>query len=233
MSSWVERLNEIHTVVPGQRIKTLTPEWYNARRGRLTSSVRARTIHHGKGFPALAVHIEEELSPDWTQSSYSGEHTEWGNEHEAGALASLELHTGHQIFEPGLLFHPTMPYVAGTPDGVAIAESGRRICVEIKCPSKPEYHRDNLYGGGKIKRQYWFQVQWEAWLLDAESIIFASYDPRQPFSTQLAVIDIPICLDTRRRFEQNALAFQRYFDGDDRPVEGRLTVMPGHIPEVF
>jgi hypothetical protein len=231
-SHWVERLHEIHPIVPGQYIKANTPEWYNARRGRLTASTRAELIHNNQGLGMLRESIEKELAPDWARDEYDNAAMAWGRNNEAGALSVLELETGLSIRDPGLIFHPSMPFVAGTPDGVA-DNGDNRISIQIKCPYNPKRHLDNLYGGGAIKTQYWYQVQWEAWLLDATKILFVSYDPRQPLATQLAIIGIEVDLDTRHQFAQNARAFQRYMDGEAVNSGGKLSVLPGHIPEVF
>jgi putative phage-type endonuclease len=231
-SSWVKRLDEIHRI-SDQHIKSNTPEWYNARRGRLTASSRSEGIHESKGLGMMKEEIERELSDSWERNSYDNVAMAWGRQHEPGALAALELETGLDITDPGLIFHPELPFVAATPDGFAIDPDGRRVSIQIKCPYNPDRHLDNVYGGGRIKQQYWFQVQWEAWLLDASRIIFASYDPRQPLKTQLGIIDVPVVLDTRRRFEENSRKFQRYVDGEMTQSGGKLSVLPGHIPEVF
>ena len=233
MSRWVELLNQTHQIVPGQYIKSNTPEWYNARRGRLTASTRAELIHNRQGLGALREEIERELSLDWERNTYDNEAMAWGRNNEAGALASLELHTGLLIRDPGLIFHPQLPFVAATPDGSALDEDGHRVSIQIKCPFNQQRHLDTLYGSRPVKRQYWFQVQWEAWLLGASKILFVSYDPRQPLSAQLALVWVPVSIDTQTRFEENARAFQRYVDGEAVLSGGQISVLPGHIPEVF
>lgn len=229
-SKWVKRLAEIHPIT-GDFIKSNTDAWYNARRGRLTASKRAEQIFHGLYWNELAKEVSDELAPSWTRKHIDSVAMKWGRDNESRALATLELETGLEITDPGLIFHPSLPFVACTPDGVA-EQGPRLISIQIKCPYNPQRHLDNVYGGGKIKSQYWYQVQWEAWLLGADDIVFASYDPRQPLKTQLGIIQIPVCLDTQRTFEENAVRFASLFEtGDFQPV-GRLVVESG-IPEVF
>lgn len=233
-SAWCQRLHEIHPIDRSQYIQANTPVWYNARRGRLTASTRAELIHDMRGIGKMTEDITSELQDEWQRDEFDNDAMAWGRNNEARALAALELETGLEISDPGLIFHWNMPFVAATPDGLGIDHAGNRVSIQIKCPYNPKRHLDNLYGGGAIKQQYWHQVQWEAWLLRANRIIFASYDPRQPLSTQLAVVDIPVKLDTQTRFDQNARMFQQGYDNKSlRSVAGVWSIMPGSIPEVF
>jgi hypothetical protein len=226
---WVGRLNEIHPITR-EHIRANTPEWYNARRGRLTASTRAMLVTDKSAWPTMLKEIKYELSDNWKHEHRDSVAMKWGRDNEPRALGTLELQLGIEIEDPGLIFHPEMPFVAGTPDGVFLRD-GKRVSLQIKCPYNPQRHLDSIYSKA-IKEQYWFQVQWEAWLLAAHEILFVSYDPRQPLATQLALIDIPIHVDTQARFRQYALQFEELVNSGVRPAAGNLSI-DGGIPDLF
>lgn len=229
-SNWISRLHEIHPLSTAY-IKSNTPEWYNARRGRLTASTRAQLIYCKQGWPTMLKEIWAELAPDWKREPRDSVAMSWGRDNESRALATIELELGVEIQDPGLIINPKWPFIAGTPDGV-FERNGKRVSVQVKCPYNPQRHLDNVYGGGSINEQYFYQVHWEAMLLGADEILFVSYDPRQPLKTQLALIDIPVSVDIQMQFLQNALEFAKAVDSGTAPTVGRLTVDSG-IPELF
>jgi hypothetical protein len=229
--NWVTRLHEIHPLSTAY-IKANTPEWYNARRGRLTASTRAQLIYQKEGWPTMLREIEAELDPNWKHEPRESVAMNWGRDNEARALAMLELELCITIDDPGLIINANWPFIAGTPDGMFRKPNGRLVSVQVKCPYNPQRHLDNVYGGGSIKQQYFYQVQWEAMLLGADDILFASFDPRQPLKTQLAIIDVPVSVDIQNRFLQNALEFQKAVDSGISPAVGRMRVDSG-IPELF
>ena len=57
-------------------------------------------------------------------------HTQHGQRYEPIACEKFCQQTGHTVFEFGLLPHPTIPFLAGSPDGVCADGS----IIEIKCP---------------------------------------------------------------------------------------------------
>lgn len=230
-SNWVERLHEIHPL-SNAYIKANTTEWYNARRGRLTASTRAQQIYLRQDWPTLYKEIVAELDHGWLRVPRESVAMNWGRDNESRALATLELELGVTIEDPGLIINANWPFIAGTPDGVFRRANGRLVSVQVKCPYNPQRHLDNVYGGGAIKQQYFYQVQWEAMLLGADDILFASYDPRQPLKTQLVMIDIPVSVDIQNQFLQNALEFQKAIDSGFSPTVGRMRVDSG-IPELF
>jgi YqaJ-like viral recombinase domain len=226
---WSDRLNEIHPI-DGAYIKANTPSWYNARRGRLTASRRAMLVLDKSTWPTMLKEIKYELSDNWKHEHRDSVAMSWGRDNEPRALGTLELQLGLEIEDPGLIFHSVLPFIAGTPDGV-FTRNGKKVSLQIKCPYNPGRHLDHIYGKA-IKEQYWYQVQCEAWLLGAEEILFASYDPRQPMATQLGLIDIPIHLDTQKRFMHHALEFAELVNSGSRPATGKLSIDSG-IPEIF
>lgn len=74
--------------------------------------------------------------------------TEWGNKYEDSAIRLYEQIKKEKVIEFGLLLHPTVDWLACSPDG--ITEGG--VMLEIKCPFKRK-----LTGVPPI--YYWIQVQ--------------------------------------------------------------------------
>lgn len=228
--SYRDRLEWVHPIDPYAFIQSNTPEWYNARRGRLTASVRAETMIRWRApeIACLSREVDRELSSSWKHERITNEAMQWGNNHEAQALAALSLDLGVEVRDVGLIFDSEFPFVAGTPDGV-YTEGNGLVSVQVKCPFNPQNHLKTLYGGGAIKHQYFYQVQWEAMLLRADKVMFVSFDPRQPAATQLVKVPIPVDLDIRRQFRENAARFERIMDGGPAPIDAK----PIGIPTLF
>lgn len=231
-ASYRDRLDFLHRIDREVVIAHNSDEWHDARRGRLTASVRASTIYSfgAKGIKTLRDTVNAELSDGWDRKRLEVEAMEWGTDHEPQALAALAFHLGVFIDEPGLVFHMDLPYVAATPDGLFV-DGNKLVSVQAKCPMKPALHLEHVYKTKPLKPQYLRQVQWEAWVTRADRILFASFDPRQPAATQLALREIPVDLDMRERFRQNALRFEEIMDGGPLPTEGRIVGYNG-IPEL-
>lgn len=228
--SYRERLDWVHPIEPGAYIQANTPAWYNARRGRLTASTRAETINRWRApeIMCMAREVDRELSDSWKHERITNVAMSWGNDHEAQALAALELDIGHSVREVGLIFDSEFPFVAGTPDG-AYVEDNTLVSVQVKCPYNPQNHLKTLYNGGAIKSQYFYQVQWEAMLLRADKIMFVSFDPRQPAATQLVKVPIPVDLDIRKQFRENAARFERIMNNE----LSLAVATPAGIPHLF
>ncbi len=217
MKTWVERLNEVF-IPDGEWIEPLSDRWWQARRGRISASSRAVTLATRKGGPwsNLMVKLENELRPDYVHHQVQGVGSlDWGNNHELKAIANIELHLGVDLVEPGMLFHPEHPYCEATPDSLL----DDKITVQIKCPMKPEFHLAVLHNGkSAIKRNYFIQTQFEAWIAAAESAMFVSFDPRQRQASQLAIVELPIDRALHDAWEENVPLFRTLFEADDHEL---------------
>lgn len=209
--------------------KSLTPEWFQSRRGRLTASKRAGIIYDRKGtqWEKMADEIREEINPEWSHREFDVPAMQWGRDHEREALDAIERRLGSRLTEPGLILHPDFDYVGATPDGF----TGTDITIQVKCPFNPKNHMKTVIDN-QISREYYMQVQWESWVSGRPVIFFASYDPRQPRVTQLVIVDIPADLEMHDRFADNAVAFAKFFTTGIFPGTGKLSVESG-IPDLF
>jgi hypothetical protein len=230
---WIARLDEIFVPAPGQIIKTLSPEWWQARRGRLTASTRASVIGNMKpnSLRTLIAKLQDELSPDWVQTDgYSGQATERGNKLEPQAIADVEFETASETYEPGLVFHPDRPYCSATPDFFI----GSDITGQIKCPLKEEFHLDFVHNR-KIPSGYMWQIQWEAWCARRPKILFVSFDPRQPMATRSAIIPVDANPVTQALFESNTDRFKEIFETGTNPADVNFGGfhITGSLPNIF
>lgn len=103
--------------------------------------------------------------------SISGRPLDWGHEHEDAARSIAEFETGIKIEEVPFIFKDDTFRVGASPDGYGDER------IEIKCPYNSVHHV-NFLTKEIIKPEYIFQVQFSLWVTEADSWIFASYDPR-------------------------------------------------------
>lgn len=125
-----------------------TPEWFAARRARVTGSRVAAILGESpwqKPEDVMRAMVREwyGAEPEFTGNAA----TDWGTGHEEDAKIAYEFETGNEVQEVGLIVHPDNDWLAASPDGL-VGEYGT---VEFKAP----------YRG--IKREvpphYWHQMQ--------------------------------------------------------------------------
>ena len=144
--AFYEFLGEVSSSVSeGERVKTeeQTREqykcnaWHDMRAQRLTSS------HFGDVYKRLATTLPDRLVNTILYSPFIGnEHTRWGKTHEPAARRAYEHnsqkdHPGLKVRKSGLVLHPTLPYLATSPDGIVTCShcSPQEGLLEVKCPS--------------------------------------------------------------------------------------------------
>lgn len=219
---WVAELQQLW--VPGPHVvRTMSDEWKQARRGRLTASSRARSIAGPRAvqnFPKLRDKIMHELSPkyEWVEQQFAA--TEWGNRYERDALDAMEQALGlspTETCEPGFILHPERPYCGGTPD--ALIYRDKITAAQVKCPHDKEIHKKTLMTRQISDRVYWYQIQWEGWLVNATELLFMSFDPRQKRRERRLVM-LPIAVDwtIRKTFDERCDAFRAFVEGKPSPV---------------
>lgn len=229
MQTWEQRLGELFAVRRGpgtDPIMSLTDDWFKARLGRITASVRAHTIAQGKEFEwgRLRDELKAEMLPDYVSNPFSNEATRWGQDHEAQAIANVELETGLTLWEPGFVFHPELDYAGATPDFFA----DETVTGQIKCPFNPKYHLETVRSQ-KVPTKYFHQVQFESYISRRERILFCSFDPRQPLATRLCMIWMNADPLLHERFDICLRKFYDFFHS--KGVVGKLAV--DGIPNIF
>jgi hypothetical protein len=103
----------------------------------------------------------------------------WGNDVEPYGKTAYEIATGCVLREPGLLKHPSIPWVAATPDGLVDPDGG----YESKCPANSLVHLQTWLDG--MPKAHMPQIQGGMWVCERAWWDFVSYDPRMPAHLRL------------------------------------------------
>ncbi|MGY2052369.1 lambda exonuclease family protein [Methylobacterium sp. JK268] len=162
-----------------------SPEWFEARLGRVTASRVADVVGRtAKGAwkaergRYLAQLVAERLTGQIANHYVSAEML-WGRDHEPAARAAFEFLFDLAVAQVGFIDHPTIPMSGASPDGL-IDDDG---LVEFKCP-KTETHLATWLSG-TVPEEYVPQVQWQMATTGRAWCDFVSFDPRVPTDLQL------------------------------------------------
>ena len=121
-------------------------DWKNQRLGRITASM-CHTVHTKVKSMLRKPTKKQKVSPLVAEIVYGGpalDHLEaikWGVEHEQDAKEAFYRsvspnHRNFSIKQCGLHVHKDMPYIAASPDGIAVCDCCDRSVIEFKCPFK-------------------------------------------------------------------------------------------------
>ena len=163
-----------------------TPEWYEARTGRVTASrikdVIAR-LKRGDEEAANRKNYRVELVCEILTGNMADHYTspamEWGIANETFARASYEIANNCMVEQIGFVIHPTLDRAGASPDGL-VGEDG---LLEIKCPNTAT-HIDYILAD-KVPAEYEPQIMWQLACTGRKWCDFVSYDPRLPEYLQL------------------------------------------------
>lgn len=163
-------------------------EWYNLRCGVITSTGVYNIIpgKNRKYKKARKIYLYKLLSERFTgetKDMYLSREVERGKEKEKIARSAYEIQKGQFIQEVGFVLHDNN-IVGCSPDGL-LPDRG----IEIKCPDT-KTHLETVIDG-KIKSEYYIQMQVCMMCTGLEKWDFVSFDDRLPEHLQLHVISIP------------------------------------------
>jgi putative phage-type endonuclease len=167
-----------------------TPEWFEARLGKVTASRVCDLIAKTKsGWAAsrknyAAQLICERLTGEPPESFQSAA-MRWGTETEPQARAAYGFHYDAEVIEVGFIDHPSIRMAGASPDGL-VSELG---LLEIKCPNTAT-HLDTL----EVQRfpsDYHPQIQFQLAVTGRYWCDAVSFDPRLPDPLRLFVERIP------------------------------------------
>lgn len=157
-----------------------SPEWFEARRGKVTASKIADVMATGRSGKPSATRanyaadlVAERLSGEPTQG-FSNAAMQWGTETEPEARAAYEFMADATVTEVGFIPHPSIDDAGASPDGL-VGDDG---LVEIKCPNTAK-HIATLTGA-QIDGKYIKQMQFQMACTGRAWCDFVSYDPRLP-----------------------------------------------------
>lgn len=179
-----------------QIIEPYSPEWYEQRLGKFTSSEFWKLLGIPKGTKVWTetaeTYIMEKVAELVTQQpkrEIQNDALRWGHQYEPEALELLQQELGLK-YEGSQLLALGDSFV-GTPDEVY--ETG---IVEVKCPFNTANHIHNLLIRSaddlrKAHFDYYIQVQCNMILTQKHEALFVSYDPRVAMPLNLHYVHIP------------------------------------------
>tara|TARA_Y100000389_G_scaffold162170_1_gene164854 strand:- start:6864 stop:7625 length:762 start_codon:yes stop_codon:yes gene_type:complete len=139
-------------------------EWYKLREQRLTASDVATAI----GMNPYSSRADLVYKKSGGPNTFKGnEATKYGQKWEDHAISRYEEKTGKKVIDFGLISHPTIDMLGGSPDGVCTDCT----VIEVKCPLKREIIP------GEIPGYYFPQVQVVMECLNMEETDFIQYKP--------------------------------------------------------
>lgn len=170
-----------------------TPEWYEVRRSLLTASDVASALGV-KPYASYRGDIREDtLIKKLENKPFGNMFTAHGQKYEDEARDMMAGVLGERVLDFGLLLHPSLPWLAASPDGVT--HTGHLI--EIKCPLKRKIVP------GEVPHHYLPQVQVQLEVCDLPSAYFVQYRPAHMNPDGKPVLDIAVVPRDRAWFERH------------------------------
>ena len=154
-----------------------TEEWFQARLGKITSSIveKTRSGYNTKTYKDLVKEKVYEIvyQKPLPKKQFTSDAMAWGVETEDEARDYYRFVTGFDVKEAGLIIHPDYPDFGTSVDGLVL-DSG---VLEIKCPNTLT-HMDSFFGEMQQEKEYKCQIQWHLFVTGREWCDFVSFDPR-------------------------------------------------------
>lgn len=148
-----------------------TPEWFAARRGKMTASHAQAIGNVWKGLETYARKIVAEQFSSWEREQFSNEHTDRGNELEPIAIDMYELETGSKVEKIG--FYEYNEYVGCSPDGI-VWDKG---LVEVKSLEDTKHFNLIIDGADAIDSGHIWQMQMQMLVTGREWCDYVAYNP--------------------------------------------------------
>jgi putative phage-type endonuclease len=197
-----------------------SPEWYEARRGKVTASRIADVLSRTKsGWGSSRGNYQSELLVErlgGSNPSFTSPAMQWGLDKEAEARDAYSFYTGADVALCGFIDHPAIDMSGASPDGLV----GSDGLLEIKCPNSAQ-HIDTLLGES-IAQKYMSQIYWQLACTGRQWCDFASYDPRLPEDMRLFVHRIQRDDKTITMIEKEVTLFIRELETKLASLKGRL-----------
>lgn len=190
-------------------IEQRTPEWYAARKSRVTASNVGAILGldpYRNADDVLRAMVREYHGAEREFTGNAA--TEWGTANEALAKAAFELECGATVEPASFVVHPEHDWLGASPDGYTRTKD---TILEIKCPY-------GLRNGGEFKplneqQHYYAQIQVQLACTGAKRCEFWQWNP---FNASLEVV----CFDEAwwiENFQKLEDFYQRYFSEIDNP----------------
>jgi hypothetical protein len=208
-------MRNFHIVTADQR----SPEWKQARCGRLTAS-RAKdmlaTIKSGEAAARRDLRLQlvlERITGEPQEDGYVSADMQRGTDLEPRALEAYKALTGRDVEACGFVAHNSL-MVGCSPDGVLDDFAG---IVELKVP-KSATHYGYLRNGGSPP-EHRAQITHALWVTGAQYCDFLSYDPRFPEGMRTFYVRVPRDETVISVYEQQATAFLAEVEREERVMQ--------------
>lgn len=160
-------------------IEQRSPEWFEIRRGKITSS-EIYKIMSDKGLTETAkTYLLEKVCEYFNgyKEPASGQALEWGTELESVAIEHYEQMTGNKVEKASFILADE--HYGGSPDGIVLPKG----IIEVKCPFNSANHFkhgliDSPAKFKKVVPNYYYQCISNMICAEATWCDFISFDPR-------------------------------------------------------
>lgn len=147
-----------------------TPEWFEAKKGKMSSSSATAIGNCGTGLETYAMDLVASMYSSNRDKGFSSKYMDNGNEYEEVARSVYELETGEEVQQVGLVEYSD--FVVCSPDGLV----GDKGLIEIKCPKDTVYFKQYLIKK-EIPSGYIWQMQMQMLTTGREWCDFMAYNP--------------------------------------------------------
>lgn len=175
-----------------------TPEWYAVRRDLLTASDAAAALDIKPYASYRGSSRAELLRKKVSNAPLNNMFVAHGQKYEDEARDLVAHVLGETVSDVGLVKHPSLPWLAASPDGVT--HSGKLL--EIKCPLKREIKP------GCVPSHYWPQIQVQMECCDVDSTLFVQYKPGVLRPNGMPFLDIVVVERDQAWFAAHAGALE-------------------------
>ena len=133
-----------------------SPEWFAARRGRVTGSVAGAILDLAPYMSRADVMRAMVRSHHWAESEFQGNiATEYGTNHEQEAIECFELDHGKAVVDVGFAIKDD--WLGASPDGLI----GDDAILEVKCPFGKRNDPDPVFKTAQEQPHYYAQMMLE------------------------------------------------------------------------
>lgn len=153
-----------------------SPEWFAARKGRITGSVIGAIMGFDPNRTRADVLRAMVRDHFGAKREFEGNiATVWGTNHEVEAREDFERHTGKSVAPASFITHPNITWLGASPDGFVDNDA----LLEIKCPfglrdKEPPVNFKSI----KDQRHYYYQIQLQLYVTDRHTCYFWQWTPR-------------------------------------------------------
>ena len=198
-----------------------TPEWWDAKRGKVSASHIAEIMAKGKGGKPsktrqqyMARLLIERLTGESADNTYTNAAMQNGIEQEPFARAAYEAEYGVDVEQVGFILHPTIPNFGASPDGL-VGDDGD---VEWKCPTHGvhlDYLRFRI-----VPRDYLLQMTGQMMCTTRSWCDWVSYDKAFPPHLRMIVVRVDLDLDMRDEITHEVEVFNLELDLLEKEMRG-------------